>query len=340
MEAGKLMKKTVTISPDTTVTDAIELMAKKRLREVVLIDNNKMIGMVTIRSLIDPGVKKDLEVSKFAFMPPVVDSDEDISRVIYDFVDTGLQTIPVLDNLEFKGVVTSKEVLLNFQLSGKVKDTMVDVITVDTKDPISKARAIMMINHINRVPVLEKGKLIGIITSSDIARRVFLSKYGRFHGHQVTEPDLNQPVGRFMTKPVITVGPDNKLEEAKTIMLEYDLKTLPVVVGHKLVGILCRLDMLKKLAPRVSGVRVYFSGLEDQPDDLVSAIEKHTKKSVNKLAMSGKIDRVEITLKRVSESAYKVKIKAGRVGEEVEGDDLLISVKRAFKRITSKLGIK
>jgi CBS domain-containing protein len=340
MEVGKLITKPFTLSPYTSVADVIELMSKKKLREVVLIEDGKLVGMVTLRLLIGPGIQKDLDVSNFAFMPPVVAPGEEVSRAIYELVDIGLESIPVMEHLDFKGIINSKEILLNSQLIGRVKDIMVGAITVNSDDPVSKARAIMTINHINRLPVLNKGKLVGIITSSDVARRVFLSKYGRYHGHQVGEPDLDQPVEKFMTSQIITVGPDNKLEDAKKIMLEYDLRALPVLVGDRLVGILCRLDILKKLAPKVSGIRIYFSGLEELEDDLTAAIEKYVKTAVNELAVTGKIDRVEIALKRHSESVYTVKIKAGELTEELKGKDVLLSVKQAFTKILKKAGLK
>ncbi len=340
MEAGKLVKKPLTIPPSTKVSDAIDFMSKKRVREVFLLDKDRFVGMVTMRSLISPEVKKELPVHRFAFMPSVVRPDDDIGIVIHELLDMGLEVIPVMDNLKFRGVITSREILANSKLNGKVKDIMVDGITIDAKEPVSKARALMMINNINRLPVLDKGKLVGVITASDIAVRVFLSKYESLHDGNVTDVDLKRPVEKFMSKSVISVGPGIKLEDVKKIMLDYDFRSLPVAVGDRFVGLVCRLDMLKKLAPKTAGIRIYFSGLEEQPDDLASAIERHAKKSVAELAETGKVDRVEITLKRVSESLYKAKIKAGKWKSEVRGEDLLISVKKAFKKIIKDAGIK
>ena len=340
MEAGKLAKPPLIIPSSTRVSDAIDFMSQKKVREVFLVEADKLVGMVTMRSLIGAEVRKEMPVSRFAFMPPVVHPDDDVNKVIHELVDMGLEVLPVMDKLDLIGTISSQEILENTRLSGKVKDIMVEGITIDAKDSIAKARALLMINNINRLPVLDKGRLVGVFTASDIAVRVFLSKYSSMTDGQVTDADLNKPVERYMTKPVISVGPEVKLEDVKTIMLENGFRFIPVTVGERFVGLVCRLDILKKLAPKASGVRIYFTGLEDVQDDLALAIEKHAKEKVKELAGKGAVDRVEITLKRVSESLYNVKIKAGKWKSEIQGDDLLISVKRAFKTILKDAGIE
>lgn len=339
MEAGKLAKQPLVAPSSTKVADAIDLLSRKKERELFLLEADRLVGMVTMRSLIVPEVSRDAFVSRFAFMPPVIRPDEDIGRVIHEFVDVGLEVLPVMDKLDFIGVISSDEVLANTHLSGRAKDIMVDGITVDAKEPVAKARALMTINNINRLPVLDRGKLVGVITASDIAVRVFLSKYSSMADGQVTNADLGKPVERYMSKPVVSVGPEVKLEDIKRIMLENGFRFIPIVAGERFAGIVCRLDILKKLAPKAGGVRIYFTGLEDVDDDTALAIEDHAKRAVKALAGTGQVDRVEITLKRVSKSDYTVKIKAGKWKSELQGAGLLVSVKKAFKTLLTDAGI-
>jgi len=52
-------------------------------------------------------------------------------------------------------------------------------------------------------------------------------------------------VETVMTTPVMTVGPDDDLQQAVKIMVKHDISRLPVVDGDRLVGILDRHDVLK-----------------------------------------------------------------------------------------------
>ncbi|MEM9658458.1 MAG: CBS domain-containing protein [Planctomycetota bacterium] len=52
-----------------------------------------------------------------------------------------------------------------------------DVLTVDVNDPISKAADLCIVHRVRRVPVMENGKLVGLISRRDVLRAVYESAY-------------------------------------------------------------------------------------------------------------------------------------------------------------------
>ena len=117
-----------------------------------------------------------------------------------------------------------------------VKDVMTNpVITVDETAPANKVAQLMQDNKVGCVIVVDKtGNAIGIITERDLVVRV-LAKNVSPTGAKAKE---------FMTKPLVTVDPDNDVSSAARMMSKKDIRRLGVLYKGKLVGIVSSKDIL------------------------------------------------------------------------------------------------
>ena len=113
------------------------------------------------------------------------------------------------------------------------------VETLATNLTIEEVVKAMSLSHHRGFPVVEDGKLVGIITQSDIA------------------DDRKKQGGVFlrdiMTPQPITVNPDISLADVLYLLNRYQLSRLPVTEGPKLVGIITRSDIIKVEAQQLSG---------------------------------------------------------------------------------------
>lgn len=127
-------------------------------------------------------------------------------------------------------------------LSKKVKDIMTtDVITTTSDVDVINAFEKLMEYKISSLPVLEDGKLIGIITATDVGHNLILDKY-----------ELGTSVDEIMITSVVTVSPEDTIETAIKAMKESTsssgiLNQLPVVDGDKLVGIISDGDIIQEI---------------------------------------------------------------------------------------------
>ena len=124
-------------------------------------------------------------------------------------------------------------------MNRKVKEIMTtDVITTTSDVDVVFAFEKLMENKISSLPVVENDKLIGIITATDVGHNLILDKY-----------ELGTSVEEIMITPVVTVSPDNTIEEAVNIMKENVssgiLNQLPVVEDGKLLGIVSDGDIIQ-----------------------------------------------------------------------------------------------
>jgi len=127
----------------------------------------------------------------------------------------------------------------------KVKYYMsTDVKTISPDASVIDAFVLMNRNNIRRLPIVENGKLVGIVTLSDlenvpINKPTTLNFFGTSYLLEKTLLRDIMPENR----EVITVGPDDYLETAAALMREHVIGALPVLENDKIVGIITETDI-------------------------------------------------------------------------------------------------
>ncbi|MCB8985899.1 MAG: CBS domain-containing protein [Ardenticatenaceae bacterium] len=133
------------------------------------------------------------------------------------------------------------------------------VITVEPSRRIMDAMATMKQNKIRRMPVIDNGKLVGIVSDKD------LLDAGPSDATSLSVWEINYLLSKLrveevMTKKVLTVQENTPIEEAARIMVDNKIGGLPVMKGDELVGLITETDLFKifqeLMGARDPGVRV------------------------------------------------------------------------------------
>ncbi|OEH85024.1 acetoin utilization protein [Desulfuribacillus stibiiarsenatis] len=127
------------------------------------------------------------------------------------------------------------------------------VITVSPDENILNAVNIMKTKRINRLPVVEKGKLVGIVTDGDL-REASPSAATSLSKYEVNELLSKATVKDVSTKKVITCSPETLIEDAALDMREYKIGALPVLESGQIVGIISQNDIMDAFLD-IMGVR-------------------------------------------------------------------------------------
>ena len=151
-----------------------------------------------------------------------------------------------------------------------VKEIMkTGVITVTLDTPVEECARLMHEHKISGLPVLDPaGRVAGIVTEGDLIRRLayykepgvlpILGGIIYLDSPQEFLASLRRAMavhaGRLMSRDVVTVRPEDSLEEAATKMLRRQVKRLPVVdESGRPVGIISRRDLVETLYPAEAG---------------------------------------------------------------------------------------
>ncbi len=118
-----------------------------------------------------------------------------------------------------------------------VKDWMSkNVISVDVNDSLQDAMKLLKQYNISMLPVMKKGKLVGIVTDRDL-KRASASDATTLEVHELLFLITKIKVQEIMTKEPVTIPFDFTVEEAAEILLEKKISGAPVVDGDgKIVG--------------------------------------------------------------------------------------------------------
>jgi len=114
-----------------------------------------------------------------------------------------------------------------------------DPVTIGPRDTLSGAKSIMDAGHFRRVPVLDEGRLVGILTERDLREYTGYLESTR--------------VNAAMRTALVTVTPYNTVEDAARLMLKHKIGGLPIVADGTLVGIVTTSDLLRAFLLVVAG---------------------------------------------------------------------------------------
>jgi CBS domain-containing protein len=149
LKVREVMTKTVTtVTPDTLVKDAAAILALRNISGVPVVDGGKIVGIFS-----EADVLKSIKTTK-----------KDM-RLIYPSISSL--------GIAFQEEVTQREIIEAYEEIGQkpVKEVMsTRVVTVAPDIPINEVIVQMVQKSINRLPVVDKNVLVGIITRGDVIR--------------------------------------------------------------------------------------------------------------------------------------------------------------------------
>ena len=233
----------------------LHLMEKHRITKLPVLENGKPIGIVTdgeiaykLGSLRSKDVNpshlyaSSVMVKDFDTLKP----DTPLEEIIRTVGLPGLTMLLVVEEGKLVGVITKADLLPLVKDERPVKEIMSrNVITVQPDDRVVHARRKLIEYGVARLPVVEEGKVLGVIAEMDIARAFANLKRSvpyRHQKHQLEELTVRDA----MNAPAITTDSSTSIRSAAEMMVQNDVGCLPIV-DDRLEGIVTRTDLIKTL---------------------------------------------------------------------------------------------
>jgi acetoin utilization protein AcuB len=162
-----------------------------------------------------------------------------------------------------------------FQTGGSamlVKDWMSrEVITIEEDDSMQEALKLLKEHAIRMLPVMKKGKLVGIVTDRDL-KKASPSDATTLEVHELLYLLTQIKVKEIMTRDPITVPPDYTVEETAQVLLENKISGAPVMdKTGKVIGTITQTDLFRvliSLTGVASGGIQFGFYLEDKPGSI------------------------------------------------------------------------
>jgi acetoin utilization protein AcuB len=130
-----------------------------------------------------------------------------------------------------------------------------NVVSISSNTSLAEARRIMDAHRIRRLPVIDKGKLVGVVTR-DALDRMGPSQLTTFSVHELGYLVNTITVNKVMRREVVTVTPDMTVEGAVALAQSKGVGILVVLEGDKVVGVATTNDFFYKILNPILGIKM------------------------------------------------------------------------------------
>lgn len=268
--------------PSKIISDLVETNSYD-----IFIELSGKIAALTIRDII--GIKdiKTTRPSLVGKIIPELTRDSVIGEAARIMSHYRMRTLPVVHNGKIEGQVSAKRIveliskhLAENKLRVLASNLMTsDPIVIDSHKSVSSARSIMKRRRIDHLPVVDNGRLVGIITSSDIMKVMLPSeRIGKKSvGIDKAEDRFSIQVSGLANDDVITANVDESLQVVCERMLSAGSTYCIIKVWDEIQGIITYRDIVALLGEKMEeNIPMFIVGLPDEPFDAELAKSKFT----------------------------------------------------------------
>lgn len=246
-----------TVNENDTLSRCLESFKTDMPPVLAVLDaKGKYAGVITrrwiLRSRLDPASTKVKNLMRAA---PKISPEHGISKIAKLMIESGVRQLPLFEKEKLVGFVTDETVIHAAvgQEWGKNKVSSVMTrapYTIDANRSVGAVLNLFREHGFSHVPVMDQGKIVGIISIQDILENVFQPNQRQTIGERMGEKveTFSVPAKGIMNSPVITVDADQNLREAEKKMHDYNVSCLAAVSNDRLVGIITKLDFLEPIS--------------------------------------------------------------------------------------------
>lgn len=237
-----LTRNPITVSPETSITDAIALMIDNHINMMPVLSEQNMVGIITSADILMLFIRA-IRIDGL----PQLHLDEEKKKQRKNIID----------------LLCKNSDELTFHVSSVlqiVEDVMTEqVVCLDEEENIAKALETMQVGNFRHLPIVGKAKkLVGLISDRDILRHLqynrkqFRSQADNFCTNLLdvasNDPVLKQTVRHIMSHKIAHVQPNHDFYAAVKMLCEMKISCLPVVDDTKRVlGVFTVTDVMRGL---------------------------------------------------------------------------------------------
>ena len=253
------------VPPETTIVEAAERMREESLGSLLIESTDaegrmsRKSGIVTETDLIRKGLAKGMDpsltrVDQIMTSPLLtITPDRPMLDASHLMETDHVRYLCVSDKDEIVGIISVRDLVRYFVDSegGPIRDLdnvyrplsvlmRTTMETITSERTVQEAAQMMAEKRIGSLLVLEAGEMVGIVTETDLVRKVIAARL----------PASSTRVGAVMNYPLIQIDINHTVRDASRLMAEKRIRHLAVTEENKVVGLLSVRDLVKMVSVR------------------------------------------------------------------------------------------
>lgn len=245
------------VNKDEPLSACLSILKKESTPVLVVLNSKeKYAGVIAhrwiIRSRYSPATTK---VETLMRPAPTLTLEDKLSKVAKLMITSGINQLPVFTGDKLEGIVTDDAVIQEAVIgnwgNSKVEEMMTKKpFLIEENESVGAILSLFREHNISHTPIVKDGMLVGIVSIKDIITGIFQPRQRQTVGDITGEkvPVLSISAKGIMTKPVITVLPENTLKDAVKKMKKFNISSVVITSKGRPTGILTKRDLLEPLA--------------------------------------------------------------------------------------------
>lgn len=249
-----MTKDIISVDKNVNLRYVLKLMKKNEITKIPVVEDKKLVGVITdniiamkLGSIKTKGVPASRLHASFVTEKEIdtISPEEELETVLKKVGKPGPTIINVIDNNNLVGILTKADLLPLVNSNKKISEIMNKKLNVaDPSDRVVHARNTMKQEDVARLLVMDKGKLVGIISDNEIAFALASVKRAFPMGKQKHQLD-ELLIKDVMKTKVVWARPSITISDAAKIMMKFNVGSLPLIEGDIVKGIVTRTNLLK-----------------------------------------------------------------------------------------------
>ena len=165
----------ITIDINDPVEHCASIMTSRRIRHLPVMKDGRLLSLISITDIVDSmkTVRQIVDSKNRALL--TISPEATVQAAIQIMSTEKISALPVMENDKLIGIISERDYVRKVAArdipawSVKIHEIMTsDVITIDIDDPIEDCTSIMSTRRIRHMPVMENGRLISVISITDV----------------------------------------------------------------------------------------------------------------------------------------------------------------------------
>lgn len=317
MQVKEIMtKNAVSVRPDEHISSALSKMEQHRIHQLPVMNNGALYGMLELKKIVSKNIDiSSAKVENFATNVPHIDANASVESAAQLLLSSALRAVPVTAAGQVVGIVTESDLMKvakNFVrgLNQPVEQIATEAVCVDRGDNYGHIKSIVFEKNVSRVPLVDAGKVIGIVGTLEMIRIMRGKETMEVRGGTQEKSAREKlrleetPAAAIMRQPIIVSG-------QKTIGDAIDLlsKNEEIIIADGGIKIVTHKDILELFmqAPR-KGVYVQITGMQDESIEFKAKMDIAVTDFIKKISkMVGDIEYLAVHIEKMHKQGPKEK---------------------------------
>ncbi|MDI6720969.1 MAG: CBS domain-containing protein, partial [Candidatus Aenigmarchaeota archaeon] len=268
-------------------------MKGRKINQIVVMDRGAFIGIAELKAIVTRDIDPlKTKIGGFAKKVSAIGPEESVENAVTHLVSAGVRALPVMEGGRLAGIISETDLI---KAADQFIDTGMEIGSVKSKtvyasrdDNVGKIKHMMINENVSRVPVTDKGRVVGIVSTLNMIKA--LEAKSGFEAHGKTKGVVYMEKVRaeeikaetIMSSATI-IRKDEKIKNVINLLQ----KNEQVIVENGDVGIITPKDIIELFLSKAGkSVYVQITGMQNEGMEFQSEMDSATTKFVQKMGKS------------------------------------------------------